>query len=182
MTAALGSMGRIEYACTMAIEQTFLGGVPVTVMTGPYDHETLVSSFTELDAMFRDNGYDLLLTIAWKTPPPDGKQRKFMAELIGNGAMSKQLKRHAMVTESMLIRGVMTALNWIRPKPYLEQAFADVHSAVAWLREDAPDIDEPEILAQLRGRLQTHPELRSLPDLARAGSSAVRAAGSTPQP
>jgi hypothetical protein len=39
----------------------------------------------------------------------------------------------AIVTTNALIRGVVTALNWIRVRDYQEVLFEDTRSAIAWL-------------------------------------------------
>ena len=41
----------------------------------------------------------------------------------------------AQVVRSPLVRGAMTAVNWIRPPPFPARSFGDEESAYVWLRE-----------------------------------------------
>jgi hypothetical protein len=63
-------------------------------------------------------------------PPPNAAQRRRIAE---------ETKRFhtrplfALVSTSMLMRGVVTAINWIRPPAYEFATFDSFNAAVAWV-------------------------------------------------
>jgi hypothetical protein len=71
----------------------------------------------------------MLLVVDKENPAPPAEWRRKIA-LASAGYAHNPL--FAMITASPLIRGVATALNWIRPQTYEMSAFADFDSAVQW--------------------------------------------------
>ena len=68
---------------------------------------------------------------------PNAKQRRAAASLFAEQSMPS-MKRVAVFTDSIVIKGAMTAFNWIMPSTDL-RAFraAEEESALAWVREVA---------------------------------------------
>jgi hypothetical protein len=77
---------------------------------------------------------------------PTARQRQVAADLMVQHYIP-ELSRLAVITESVAIRGAMTAFGWLMPK-VRAQAFAnnDSREAISWLRE-AGGFDEPKALA-----------------------------------
>jgi hypothetical protein len=80
-----------------------------------------------------------MLTVAHSPKMPSATQRKQLTDLVTTGAAEK-LKRHAIVSDSVVARGVVTAMNWVARKPFEERIFATPEAAIAWLREQIPDV------------------------------------------
>jgi hypothetical protein len=67
----------------------------------------------------------------------DGKQRKRMADHVRehHDALARYHVAAAIVASSSLIRGVITAVNWVAPPPFPQHTFAASADAEAWLVE-----------------------------------------------
>ena len=62
---------------------------------------------------------------------PDARQRSEISKILDSPHYDAYV---ALVSSSALVRGVLTALRWVRSKPYYEEStHADFDSAVAWL-------------------------------------------------
>lgn len=48
-------------------------------------------------------------------------------------AMSRYIKAAGVVTASALVRGAVTAINWISPAPFPQRTFANLESAEQWV-------------------------------------------------
>jgi hypothetical protein len=77
---------------------------------------------------------------------PSARQRQVASDLTIKHYIP-ELERIAVITESLAIRGAMTAFSWVMQKVRV-QAFAnnDSREAISWLRE-AGGFDEPKALA-----------------------------------
>ncbi len=64
-------------------------------------------------------------------PAPDSSWRKKVAEM--TASPSFRPVHCAIVTSNPLVRGAVTALNWLRKREYSEAIFGDIESALAWL-------------------------------------------------
>lgn len=75
------------------------------------------------------------LTDGRGAPSPNASQRKLAAELIAREA--ERTKRwsvaNAVVIDSALLRGVITAIEWAAPSPVPMKSFASLEEAAAWL-------------------------------------------------
>src|SRR5262249_49949625 len=67
----------------------------------------------------------------------DGKQRKCMADHVRehHDMLARYHVAAAIVANSPVIRGVITAINWLSPPPFPQRTFATQLDAEAWLRE-----------------------------------------------
>lgn len=104
-----------------------------------------------------------MLTVTHEAVPPNAAERKLLADLLRSGAADRVLA-HALVTDSALVRGVLTALDWLVKKPFKETAFADPREAVRWLAGFAPDLHVTEVVLGIRAVVPEHalmPPLRS---------------------
>ncbi len=72
----------------------------------------------------------------------NGKQRRRMAEHVTENreALARYHAAAAIVAPSSLVRGIITAVNWVAPPPFPQETFATFAQAEAWLRTklDAP--------------------------------------------
>ena len=66
-------------------------------------------------------------------PAPDAKWRRKIAAL--TATTDFQTICCAIVTRNPLIRGVVTALNWMRKRKYQEEIFAESDSGLMWLEQ-----------------------------------------------
>lgn len=84
------------------------------------------------------------LTLAYRVEAPNAARRKSLAAII-EGPRARWLTRHALYTDSMATRGVLTALDWIVKKPYEERAFGDPLEAIRWICESAPGVSATDL-------------------------------------
>jgi hypothetical protein len=77
---------------------------------------------------------------------PSARQRQVASDLMIKHYIPEP-ERLALITESVAVRGAMTAFSWLMPKVRV-QAFAnnDSREAISWLRESG-SFDEPKALA-----------------------------------
>lgn len=95
------------------------------------DYERYVHSLIDLRERARRLGGGTGLLVSERgNPPPDATWRRRMAEASADYPPNCL---YAMVSESVVVRGVVTAINWIRPPTYQFTAVATVPEAMAWL-------------------------------------------------
>ncbi len=66
-------------------------------------------------------------------PLPGPNVRKAVAEMTSPVSFKAIT---AVVTKNALMRGVHTAMNWLRPKHYAEEVWPDASTAIAWLERE----------------------------------------------
>jgi hypothetical protein len=81
-------------------------------------------------------------------PAPNSSWRKKVAEM--TAAPSFRPIYCAIITCNPLIRGVVTALNWLRRRDYSEAIFADIEAGLAWLQASRGE-SLPALLQTVRG-------------------------------
>ena len=95
------------------------------------DYERYIRCIHEMDARGADRELPAaILVVDPGQPAPNAAWRRRIAEA---SATMKSKALFAVVSESAVVRGVVTAINWIRPPPYehaVERSFDD---AVAWI-------------------------------------------------
>jgi hypothetical protein len=66
----------------------------------------------------------------------DGKQRQRMSEYTDEHreALSRWMVAAAIVSPSAVVRGVVTAINWLSPPPFPQRQFAMRSEAEAWIQ------------------------------------------------
>lgn len=92
---------------------------------------------------------DLILDITHDMPMPTAVQRKRITEIIGGAARTDLLAGHALVVNSPVGRGALTAINWVVRPRFDEKIFGDPKHAVAWLAERNPALDAQALLGDL---------------------------------
>jgi hypothetical protein len=104
----------------------------------PNNYEQLYQSYLILDQEAVSRNQEslsiLLLEPGAPSPRPDASWRKRFAEIRLHVKAKRRLT--VLVTDSMIIRGVMTVINWIQPKPDNEE-----HLTVTTLDEAIPWIE-----------------------------------------
>lgn len=79
-----------------------------------------------------------LCTISYKLTPPSPKQRREIADFLAkpeNIHGSNCLRAHAALTDSVIIRGIVTAMTWIVEPCYPNKSFGDYKKAISWIGE-----------------------------------------------
>lgn len=110
------------------------------------DFQAYVDSFASLDEVAkqqREARGVYVLVVDPENPQPDARWRKRIAYAsadIGSNPLA------SVVTGSALIRGVVTAINWIRPPPFDIRCHENLEAAAAWVRSKRGD----DILGILR--------------------------------
>jgi hypothetical protein len=95
------------------------------------DYERYVASLAELARTARRVGHGAGLLVAERdNPPPNATWRKRIADASRHYPPNCAF---ALVSESMLVRSVITAVNWLRPPTYDFVALATVDEALAWI-------------------------------------------------
>ena len=82
-----------------------------------------------------------MFTVAHSPRMPSASHRKALAEL-AESELGPRLQRHAIVSNSAIAQGVVTALSWLSRKPYEEKIFRTPTDAIAWLQERHPHVGE----------------------------------------
>ena len=83
-----------------------------------------------------------LLTIGWRSAAPPARARQQLAaRLASSEPYLRAIAGSAMVFDSKLARGTLTAINWIARKPYPEKVFGHLDGALAWLSRLTPAFD-----------------------------------------
>jgi proteasome lid subunit RPN8/RPN11 len=84
------------------------------------------------------------------TPPAGAGERRRMADIVSvaDRKSGRLICGSAVVTDSAIMRGVLTAVGWIHSPPYPLRPFADDHEARAWLRERLAEALGPQSTAQ----------------------------------
>ena len=85
-----------------------------------------------------------LLTIGWQSAAPPARARQQLAaRLASSEQYLRAIAGSAMVFDSKIARGTLTAINWIARKPYPEKVFGHLDEALAWLSRLTPAFAAP---------------------------------------
>ena len=95
-------------------------------------------------------------------PIPNARWRQEIAEV---SARLRPPMIVAMVSDSSLVRGAITAMNWLRPPPFEIQTFPTFEDALAWL-ETRREVKLPQLTALL-SEAREHAANGTLADSAR---------------
>jgi hypothetical protein len=100
-----------------------------------------------------------LILFARQSDTPNAAMRRQIGEFMKSQKhLLKKVQANAMVLDSPLARGTLTAINWLIQKPFPEKTFKDGHAAMAWLAEHDANVDVDELVAGM----QTHVPSRRL--------------------
>ncbi len=97
------------------------------------DYARYITAIRQMDERGRNYTKPAAVLVADPDAPvPNATWRKRIAEVTTEVRSDAVF---ALVSESPLVRGVLTALNWIHPPRYQARAFANVEDAAAWFTE-----------------------------------------------
>lgn len=106
-------------------------------VSGPLSEEDMVAMLAQIREQFRDSRRTAkpwtALIVLESDQGADALQRKRLMELLSEAPTGFM----AVVTQSALLRALMTALRWMRTSPITEQTFADCQAARDWLNTSA---------------------------------------------
>jgi len=101
-----------------------------------------------------------MLTVVYQASPPNAGERKMLADMVRGSADA--ILAHAMVADTAIARGVLTALDWLVKKPFKESVFSDVREGVRWLTTFTPELRVTEIVLAIAAAV---PHDALMPDL-----------------
>ena len=123
------------------------------------DSARYVSSFAEADALGEKHPKPVgLLYVELHNPLPNAAWRKRMAEA---SAHLRSRPTLAFCSPSPLVRGIVTAVNWLRPPPYEFTTVGSFEDGTAWLQKKRGEI--LPILGVLFRECQREAEAAALP-------------------
>jgi hypothetical protein len=101
-----------------------------------YTDDELQEFLCELDAVLALAGRKVCIIDLNQATPATAKQRKLITDWIrdNDSVLSRDFSAAAIVTDSALIRGTVTAVFWIRPLPLPTHVAATMEEARDWLR------------------------------------------------
>jgi hypothetical protein len=141
---------------------------------GDDDFERYIEEIKTLDS--RSAGREnpaAILVVDKGNPVPDARWRRRIAE--ESAVLVSRKPLFAVVSDSRVVRGVVTAINWIRPPPYEWSVHERFEDAVRWV-EGKKGLSLPvcvQLLAQARADAAAR-TAEAAPALGRAGEGAKR--------
>ena len=102
---------------------------------GDYSDAELAVFLEELERVLQMPGRKVCVIDLRQAQPGSARQRQLQAAWIGKNelALSRGFAAAAIVTDSAIIRGTVTAVFWIRPLPFPTRVAATLATAEAWL-------------------------------------------------
>lgn len=102
---------------------------------GDYSDAELAEFLTGLDMLLKQPGRKVCLFDLTKATTGTARQRQTQAAWIGKNeeALARDFAAAAIVTDSAIVRGTVTAIFWIRPLPFPTRVVATLEAADAWL-------------------------------------------------
>jgi hypothetical protein len=102
---------------------------------GEYADEELSRFFSELEAVLRVPGRKVCVIDLTRAKPGSARHRQLQVAWIRKheAALARDFAAAAIVTDSAIIRGTVTAVFWIRPLPFPTHVAATLASAEVWL-------------------------------------------------
>lgn len=138
------SQGRIQHCMWSVISGTF---------SDDEWSEYVEGMRRDLEAVERETRGALgLLTVAVQCDPPTATQRKAIADL-RRSELGGLVQAHAFVTESVLLRGGLTAINWLADRSFEEKVFGNVDPAIGWLATKYAGISRSELARCVDGAM-----------------------------
>jgi hypothetical protein len=128
----------------------------VLILTGATnsdaDYQAYVDTITEFDERCAGRDGAVVLVVDDKNPPPSAAWRKKIAD---SSAHLKSKPVFALVSTSVLVRGVVTAINWIRPPSYAHAVASTPQEAFQWAeRQLGRSLPFERLYAQARSLAQ----------------------------
>lgn len=105
--------------------------------------------------MFNQSGHGVICTIALNGATISPAQRKLLKEHGDrNQKTFENVKAHAFVTDSLIIKGTLTALSWVIRKPFPEKVFGSYHEAIEWLMTKETKRNLARMAIEIEGALE----------------------------
>ena len=86
------------------------------------------------------------LDICHDIPLPKPMHRKLLADAVAAIPDTSHVVGHALVSNSTVAQGVMTAINWFVKPAFPEKVFRDPRSGLAWLSAQLPSVNPRRVL------------------------------------
>ncbi len=102
----------------------------------------------------------VVLEMAHSVTLPTPVQRQRITTAVQALPAKGLLAGHALATNSVAARGVLTAVNWFVPRTFPEKVFGEPRSAVAWLAELSATIDAQRVLTDVAAAVPGFDRLR----------------------
>lgn len=103
---------------------------------------------------------DVVLTMMFDMPLPNAVKRRALASAIEDGKKTGQPLPHAVVTNSKIGRGIMSAINWMQKPVAPEGFFAAPEPAFTWLRGYNPQVSAEQIAQEIEAKAPGFQALR----------------------
>ena len=88
------------------------------------------------------------------TPAPAATDRRRIADAVNDVLVPcTAITGHAVVLNSAIALGAVTAMNWAVKTPFPEATFSSPERALAWARSRSPALDESAVLAAWRAQI-----------------------------
>lgn len=101
------------------------------------DYELYCSSIQRLDKIGSRSRLRVALLVADRSNPvPNAAWRRRIAEVSSN---IRPNTLFVLVSERAIVRGIMTAINWMRPPTYKARAVTNFEEAIELVRRERPD-------------------------------------------
>jgi hypothetical protein len=125
--------------------------------TGPCTDETW-RQYLALVGRMVDSGRDSsLVFFAHHAGAPGAVQRKELADFVQKNMKAlERLDRFALVIDSVVHRGALTAINWLVKKPFEERVFNSPLSAIKWLTEKHPELEPEAVRMAIASQVPRH--------------------------
>ena len=112
---------------------------PIVVLRFPasWTHSEYAATFARVEEILNRKKRCAFVSDTRGSAIPDAHQRKMSAEFFEkNDAVTREiLAGWAVVADSVLARGAVTAISWLRPPNFALKTFSAMPEALAWCRE-----------------------------------------------
>lgn len=83
----------------------------------------------------------------------DARRRKAIGALLAarRDKLARTIAGYALATQSLLVRGTLTALNWLAPPPYESHVVATPWEGIVWLAKRLPEVNPGATLRAYNG-------------------------------
>lgn len=124
------------------------------------DDETLEGFLAYLGRLATDAvPGQLVLDMCFDIPMPTPVQRRRIVGVLESSPKLEYVAGHALVINSTVGRGLLTAINWVVSPPFDEKVFGRPEEAFEWLAQRNPAFDAEQLLRSVRA---AHPDFDRL--------------------
>ncbi len=107
--------------------------------------EEFAAGIHRMGTLTRDEDI-VVLDICYDLPLPTPMHRKLIADAVEAIPDKSHVMGHALVSNSSVAQGVLTAINWFVKPVFPEKVFGDPQSGVAWLSAQLPSVSPRRVL------------------------------------